>query len=725
MEPGQEPFDWTVSLPPQPVNPIDLSEGGAVCETKRFDSFYNTSGDRVTLPAGQKYTSKTTRANESALTVTNYWDKDQDLERTVLKIQSPFMKEALKAVIPEYANFNIGVKNIAITGEPHCLFYYREELMSYGKRMSQRQDEEAARHIEHLVTHMWEVFAIEILSFNALEWLADFEPALEHKYLWVIFKPGDLVFVRDDDPWVFRFDSMKKYGEDWYLRGAEIVYNGIHYGFVGTSVLVGHYEGLKSLKGLHAIPFDRLPEEEKRSKREMLIARGRKFVGVHGKRHLWFEASLSKSSGLMGTRIMADFSGWCEEDSGHRTSLYDDEKKYEPEKVLESLTEEEFMICDRLIRGYSLRENKWGLFHIDAIKEISYDPGAFDNLILPDDQKQQLLSLVRVHEDDGFSFDDLIKGKGKGMTFLLYGEPGLGKTLTAESIADYCQKPLVRLDAGTLGTSPKSVEEGLRKAFKLAERWHAILLLDEADVYLEQRSSRNLTHNAVISVFLRMLEYYHGILFLTTNRISAFDTAFISRIHLAIYYPPLERSSRSALLYTFLRQTSQKSADALRYDGSLEAIAKEKLNGRQIKNVVRTACALAKGDNSADGNIHRRHLETALRPMMLFNRTMERARLTEGRQLSSMKDEVEEEEGQDDEVGSDEKESSDEEVDEEDADDMDEEGSSQVLKEPEFEVDLTGDQNEEFGLDTESEAGDEVDTEGDTESQQNKRRRLV
>jgi hypothetical protein len=68
-----------------------------------------------------------------------------------------------------------------------------------------------------------------------------------------------------------------------------------------------------------------------------------------------------------------------------------------------------------------------------------------------------------------------------------------------ESVADYCQKPLLRLDAGTLGTSPKSVEEGLKNAFNLAERWHALLLLDEADVYLEQRRSRNLTHNGVIS----------------------------------------------------------------------------------------------------------------------------------------------------------------------------------------------------------------------------------
>jgi hypothetical protein len=128
---------------------------------------------------------------------------------------------------------------------------------------------------------------------------------------------------------------------------------------------------------------------------------------------------------------MADFDGWCGEHSNYRPSLHGDRKKYKPEDVLDSLTEEDFMICHTAVAGYSLRENKWGRFHVNAIGEIAYDTAAFDNLILPDYQKQQLLSLVRVHEDDRFFFDDIIKGKGKGMTFLLYGEPGLGKTLTA------------------------------------------------------------------------------------------------------------------------------------------------------------------------------------------------------------------------------------------------------------------------------------------------------
>ncbi|KAF9767432.1 hypothetical protein IL306_000019 [Fusarium sp. DS 682] len=283
MDSGEEPFNWTLSLPTQPVNPTDLEGAGAVCETKRFDSFYNASGDRVILPAGKKYISKTARANESALTVTNYWDKQQDLERTVLEIKSPFMKEALKKVVPEYATFNIAVKNISITGEPRCLFHYREELMAYGRTMWESQNLEAGTHIQHLISYMWEALAVEIVSFTAFEWLADFEPSLEFKYLWMIFKPGDIVYIRNPEPRAFRFKQMTKCGNHWELSGVDIDYDGNNFGYSSASLRIESYEGLKPLKELRATPLDRLSEQEKRSERERLIARGRKFVGIHGK----------------------------------------------------------------------------------------------------------------------------------------------------------------------------------------------------------------------------------------------------------------------------------------------------------------------------------------------------------------------------------------------------------------------------------------------------------
>jgi len=125
------------------------------------------------------------------------------------------------------------------------------------------------------------------------------------------------------------------------------------------------------------------------------------------------------------------------------------------------------------------------------------------------------------------------------------------------------------------------------------------------------------------TVFLRILEYYQGILFLTTNRISSFDRAFMSRIHLALHYPTLTRHSRRELWYLFLKRASPDSAKALRQTGALDKFAAEILNGRQIKNLVRTASALAlSSDSSPDGRISQEYIEWALQPMKQFESYM-------------------------------------------------------------------------------------------------------
>jgi hypothetical protein len=116
-------------------------------------------------------------------------------------------------------------------------------------------------------------------------------------------------------------------------------------------------------------------------------------------------------------------------------------------------------------------------------------------------------------------------------------------------------------------------------------------------------------------VFLRVLEYYEGILFLTTNRIETFDRAFKSRIHLAIHYPKLSEETRKSLWHSFLARASPESAASLIYTGELDVFAREDLNGRQIRNVVRTAHALSISDGSM---IAVEHVQMALVAMKTF-----------------------------------------------------------------------------------------------------------
>ncbi|KAF4625883.1 hypothetical protein G7Y89_g12278 [Cudoniella acicularis] len=100
------------------------------------------------------------------------------------------------------------------------------------------------------------------------------------------------------------------------------------------------------------------------------------------------------------------------------------------------------------------------------------------------------------------------------------------------------------------------------------------------------------------TVFLRLLEYYEGIMILTTNRIGAFDAAFKSRIHLAIKYPALSFSSRRDLWITFVTNVHTRPLPPWWDDAFLNSVAEETLNGRQIKNIVRTAYALAIAEGS-------------------------------------------------------------------------------------------------------------------------------
>lgn len=109
-------------------------------------------------------------------------------------------------------------------------------------------------------------------------------------------------------------------------------------------------------------------------------------------------------------------------------------------------------------------------------------------------------------------------------TAVLHGPPGTGKTLTAEGISELLKCPLYMVSAGELGTDSRYLESELQKILDICHAWGAILLLDEADVFLEKRNMHDIHRNALVSIFLRQLEYFQGILFLTTNRVEVSKT---------------------------------------------------------------------------------------------------------------------------------------------------------------------------------------------------------
>ena len=99
---------------------------------------------------------------------------------------------------------------------------------------------------------------------------------------------------------------------------------------------------------------------------------------------------------------------------------------------------------------------------------------------------------------------------------------------------------------------------------------------------------------------MRRLEYYRGVLFLTTSKVYAFDPAFLSRIHFAVSFQELSKDARTKIWKAFLEKVSVDVLTA----GELEDLVNRRVSGRQIKNAVRTAVSLAKGRQEMLGYTH-------------------------------------------------------------------------------------------------------------------------
>lgn len=190
--------------------------------------------------------------------------------------------------------------------------------------------------------------------------------------------------------------------------------------------------------------------------------------------------------------------------------------------------------------------------------------------------------------------------------------------LINDTVAEEMRAPLYSLSAGELGKSAGSIENALTNVLELVTKWNAVLLLDEADVFLEQRDFSNLARNKIVSskfssrqihrdqliriVFLRTLEYYKGVLFLTTNRVSTLDQAFESRIHLKLHYPDLNVAARKVIWTTLLRKSQPPAQLNIE---EIAELAEHDVNGREVKNVVKTSQLLAasKGESLAIGHV--------------------------------------------------------------------------------------------------------------------------
>lgn len=180
----------------------------------------------------------------------------------------------------------------------------------------------------------------------------------------------------------------------------------------------------------------------------------------------------------------------------------------------------------------------------------------WDDIVLPKPQLEilrdaaaQVRQRMKVYETWGFAAKS---ARGLGISVLLSGPSGTGKTLAAEVLANHLKLDLYRIDLSQVVSKYiGETEKNLRRVFDAAEDGGAVLLFDEADALFGKRSEVKDSHdryaNIEVSYLLQRMEGYRGLAILTTNMKEALDQAFLRRIRFVVQFPFPDAEQRAEI----------------------------------------------------------------------------------------------------------------------------------------------------------------------------------
>ncbi|CAD6566684.1 MAG: hypothetical protein ASARMPREDX12_008793 [Alectoria sarmentosa] len=579
-----------------------------------------------------------------------------------IDVKSELLRDVLRKVLR-------GVPTVSLHGDKpeiriEILFHFLSQIESK-RDIALLESDTMTQHLDLLVRFLQEHYASIIKTLPELLERGE----MTFDLLWTLFPPNTVVYtscVYSEEPKCLIFDfgeeKILKKGKFYVLQCRYLDFNGKLLGEVISNLLIPEFRGAKPIVSLEAFPL-KYHQEMAKVKSE-LIERGRRFASLKGIHHTAYQGlAHQKRKGepfkfSVKGRIMVDPIAFKEHNPNYERprvdglsgrdilgirndvlhdilieglGLTDDIKHAGAKNKTSEMKSEEFLVCGPTVLGFSLDRRAWGNFlhslqkrlrlennadfdriaefAVSGIQDITWTTLPFDTLVIPTKTKEMLQALVhnQIPDPDKPAFDDFIEGKGKGLIVLLHGPPGVGKTLTAEAVSEYQKRPLYRVCAGDLGLDSEKLEDRLAEILDLVARWKAILLLDEADVFLEARTQHHLQHNTLVSVFLRQLEYFQGVntlreyndfcnLILTTNRVTVFDEAVQSRIHLGIKYDQLSKKAKAEIWTAFIKQANKVSTTgegAKLSPKQLDDLSRREFNGRQIKNTVRMAHAFA------------------------------------------------------------------------------------------------------------------------------------
>ncbi|KAJ3544960.1 hypothetical protein NM208_g2762 [Fusarium decemcellulare] len=539
------------------------------------------------------------------------------LQTTSIKIQSPELKRCLAEVLSGYPRVDTAAPTVEFA-PPFTPFLHRWERFLQAEAVT--ENERSKEHLRILQK------ALEIELEDPFQTLQEIRQTgyVTFPSVPVALVPGEILLTFKDgmmSAGILQDAYIEKTYQGEYVCRVKVHvldWNGSGFGYREQQWDLESFEGFRKVTDLPVFPLRAHPDRERIKKR--LIERGRSFEDLCSRRGVSnYNGLVIDDSGwepktiFLSERIIVDakafyrfqhlsvpnvkkLDGGREEQQTNSSGAIDDGLTKNQQTA--TLTEDQCLLAVPKVRGFALKAKQWYEFAVNDITLVVWNEQLLGNLVIQEQEKRLLLALVShtvKQKDEGF--DDFVEGKGKGLILLLAG-PGMAEEL---------KRPLYRVSAGDLGLSANKVECYLKRAFDLCSHFNAVLLIDEADVFLEKRSSDNLAQNELVSIFLTTLEYYQGVLILTTNRTEEIDSAFESRIDIILTYDNLSQDSRRQVWSNFLGRLPSESVNIS--DTDLDHLSKWKVNGRQIKSAIKTARIMA---NSEGAPLGVRHLEVVL-----------------------------------------------------------------------------------------------------------------
>jgi len=628
--------------------PDDTPKIGHLCELMVLNQHYDKDGNLIvnTTTAAAGESEDDSNYSNHALVHRRTFNKAHEIADAEVEINSPQILKAFETVVKYYPAYPMHFNEPITVKQPYMLLsHHWTELEEYRNNAT---DNVVRKHLNILLDFMERELRKDRKKYERLVDVGHISFAL----LWNIYKPGSLVISKPpEDPTQTRIYRLMKVEYDDDMCGRYIWLHMSCCEYDGD--ITGRYDASHYIRenvvgkatAITKLPFYPLEYADKPEEiTQSLTLRGQRYLnfrGIHVQRYKGMLQLLKKpplgffsqdSSAYSGTfmpksfegRIVIDTKTFMEENPSFDNYLYDTEPTVDtfenhsgPKHTHMFWPAVDPLLCPPYVDGFSPSLKQWCRFTIDLISDPKWKENAFDRLILNPAPKRVIKSLVSAHEFPESAARDHQDSKGKGLVVLLHGTPGTGKTLTAEAVAEHTKRALLSISSGELGVTVPEIDNSLNRFLECAALWKAIVLIDEADVFLEARSngvSNRLEQNSLVAVFLRHLEYFQGIVFLTSNRGSGLDPAIRSRIHLLLQFNPPDVNARRALWQQALQGISPSEAD-FDMEEALHTLTPLEMNGREISNALNLIKTLAREDKA---KIHQEHFKTFLQVWNCF-----------------------------------------------------------------------------------------------------------